>query len=938
MRSSLLCLICLLWLDVSFAQLPDSVLNRVSEIDSLFYWYETRGQFVKGLKLAEQLVEETEDENVAAYVHALFFLVNFQEQNSLYQEAEKTCHKLLDVIEKEEGKESTVYAQTLLLSGKISSFSGQLQRAERQVLEAYNIIKKIMGTNNPYYTNALTLLGLVYMDNDKLVEATKALVKAKENHLKLAGKMNETYTSIISYLTILYERQEQIPEAIATALEALEIQEKVGGKDLIYTHRLSEVARLYYKHGKPDLAETLAAEVLELCKNIVGYRNRFTLRAIVLNGNVKYAQQDYLEGLADAKMTLSLNSLDPAHSMDTTTWESLFKSLTEVDFFLSFDVLEESFKLVELFFKKLYEKTKDKEWLRLQYILYQTQNEINNKVRNSFRTEGDKLQLIQQNASLAQKGVMTALELDCEDCLEGAFLLAQENKSRLLDEAIRMNEAKKIGYLPDHLEEKEQKLQEELAQIKGKLAAVSPEDTTYNILIAEFNEINQTIAEFQRDLEQAYPKYYNAKYNNKLLSLEQIQKDLKKDQLLLDYLVTPSKMYVFVISWETIEVKEIGIDQDQLLAQVERLRLAISDYDFFSEDRDYAYREYCKVAHWFYQMLIKDIIPPNSNSIQQLIIIPDGKLGYLPFDVFLTEALDNQAKKAYNQLPYLLNFYQISYNYSVSLWWKNQNSTTVSNNGHLLAYAPSYSNELNDEQLKKIDSERLLTIRKKLTPLSQCIEEVTGLSKFFEGEFRTKRAATEANFKQDIGHYDIIHLAMHGVLDKEEPLLSSLAFTEIGDSLEDNFLQAYEISQMDINAQLVVLSACETGFGKFEQGEGVMSLARSFMYAGVPSLVVSLWQINDLSTAIIMQHFYGGLAKGLNKSLALKEAKQKYLAGTKGLASHPIFWASFIQLGDDRPVLLYTKRNKVWWSIFGGGIGLLGLLLLFRIFRKRREK
>lgn len=130
---------------------------------------------------------------------------------------------------------------------------------------------------------------------------------------------------------------------------------------------------------------------------------------------------------------------------------------------------------------------------------------------------------------------------------------------------------------------------------------------------------------------------------------------------------------------------------------------------------------------------------------------------------------------------------------------------------------------------------------------------------------------------------------MHGVLDKEEPLLSSLAFTEIGDSLEDNFCRVYEISQMDINAQLVVLSACETGFGKFEQGEGVMSLARSFMYAGVPSLVVSLWQINDLSTAIIMQHFYGGLAKGLNKSLALKDTKQKYLAGTKGLASHPIF-------------------------------------------------
>ena len=130
-----------------------------------------------------------------------------------------------------------------------------------------------------------------------------------------------------------------------------------------------------------------------------------------------------------------------------------------------------------------------------------------------------------------------------------------------------------------------------------------------------------------------------------------------------------------------------------------------------------------------------------------------------------------------------------------------------------------------------------------------------------------------------------------------------------------------------------VLSACETGFGEFEQGEGVVSLARSFMYAGVPSLLVSLWQVNDASTANIMKSFYHNLARNMDKASALRQAKLSYIKKAKGIYTHPAFWSPFIQLGDSSPVVLATRNNWRSWVVVGALI-LLGLLG-FGIWRRK---
>ena len=182
---------------------------------------------------------------------------------------------------------------------------------------------------------------------------------------------------------------------------------------------------------------------------------------------------------------------------------------------------------------------------------------------------------------------------------------------------------------------------------------------------------------------------------------------------------------------------------------------------------------------------------------------------------------------------------------------------------------------------------------------------------FFNGTF-----ANEQAFKETAKDYGIIHLAMHGVLDNRSPILSSLVFSEDTTVTEDNFLRAYEIAQLDLNADLVVLSACETGYGQFQQGEGIMSLAHSFTYAGASSVLMSLWQVNDFSTGVIMKGFYTNMAKGMPKDKALQKAKLMYLQeATTDLTQHPAFWAAFVQQGNNEPLKLVAKSGLTFQQI-----------------------
>jgi CHAT domain-containing protein len=197
-----------------------------------------------------------------------------------------------------------------------------------------------------------------------------------------------------------------------------------------------------------------------------------------------------------------------------------------------------------------------------------------------------------------------------------------------------------------------------------------------------------------------------------------------------------------------------------------------------------------------------------------------------------------------------------------------------------------------------------------------------------------KNEAPETAFKREALDYSILHFAVHGLVDAKNSDFSGLAFSEDKSKVEDNILYAYEIKQLDLNADLVVLSACETGIGLYQSGEGILSLGREFMYAGVPSVLSTLWSLNDYSGSIIIKEFYAKLNLGMDKDEALRQAKLHYLDNHTGISSHPALWACFVQIGDYNSISVHKSYTA--WSIGLATFSFLAVVLF--LFLRSRAK
>jgi CHAT domain-containing protein len=185
----------------------------------------------------------------------------------------------------------------------------------------------------------------------------------------------------------------------------------------------------------------------------------------------------------------------------------------------------------------------------------------------------------------------------------------------------------------------------------------------------------------------------------------------------------------------------------------------------------------------------------------------------------------------------------------------------------------------------------------KLAALPGTRREVQAIAQLFgkQAAIRLGAEASEATARKELSSASLIHLACHGILDQRSPLDSGLALS--ADETNDGLLQAWEIfEKVRMNADLVVLSACQTGLGRTTKQEGVVGLTRALQYAGAKSIVVSLWSVSDDSTAALMTVFYTELKKGTNKDVALQRAMATVRKHPKW--SHPFFWAPFVLIGD----------------------------------------
>lgn len=493
--------------------------------------------------------------------------------------------------------------------------------------------------------------------------------------------------------------------------------------------------------------------------------------------------------------------------------------------------------------------------------------------------------------------------------LEKAFEFIERSKVAGLLTATRELNAIQLN-IPAFLADQEKSLQREIGFYNARIVTEYEKSEPDNALISQWNEkllrsVNERdslVMTFRQD----FPGYYNMKYDTKTPGLKEIPSLIGRDYNYLNYIVSDSLLYIFIVNRRHQELlslesgasfKEKLIKFQNLLSSPVRSSNARTDFE-----------EYIETGFDLYKLLID---PVRKYLISdKLLISPDNILSYLPFETLVTDKYEGD-EILYRKLKYLMNDYNISYAYSATFLQEVVNRN-YSRKHELVAFAPVYTRAIHLDSLMQVRQSRFRI----LYDLPYARQEAQYVSGLAGGELYLNKDARESVFKSVSGKYDIIHLAMHTFLNDVNPMNSAMIFMQDqDDKQEDGLLYTYEVYGLPLKARMVVLSSCNTGSGKLSEGEGILSLARGFLYSGSQSVVMSMWEIDDKSGTDIIKSFYDNLKKGKSKSSALKHARSAYLKNASQLKSHPYFWSSMVVYGENSSLFFSAGKLILWLSV-----------------------
>jgi CHAT domain-containing protein len=391
------------------------------------------------------------------------------------------------------------------------------------------------------------------------------------------------------------------------------------------------------------------------------------------------------------------------------------------------------------------------------------------------------------------------------------------------------------------------------------------------------------------------------KYNLQPATVPELQRFLKQqDQTLLQYVLTDKYIFIFALNAGRFHVHRLpnSIHKD---VQVLRDLYTISPGSF------------SKPAYRLYRQLIQPV--EKNITGKNLLVVPDGELFYLNMELLISD--DKAADFA--SMPYLLNRYNISYQLSATNA-KLVNSLSGTRQNKAMLLTPVFTDEMKKAYREAIaDSSSIDPYYLNLLRQPFTLQAAKNIGKLLNHDLYAGQEAQESVVKNNAAGYSILHLGTHAEVNHTAPLQSRFFMAKPvpmdSSGKDDGYLHAYEIYGLPLQADLAVLTACETGQGNLVGGEGVISLAHSFMYAGCPSVVMSLWKIDEKSSAEIITSFYKELAGGSSKSDALRNAKLQHIKETSS-QSHPYFWAGMTLVGDTEPI--YPSR--FWWWILAGAL------------------
>ncbi len=764
-------------------------------------------------------------------------------------------------------KDASGKAQVLTQLGVVFDYQGQFETAEKYYRSALEICRAVK--NEKGEADNLVNLGVVYHNNGNYQKAIDAYKEALAIHKRY--NLKRSIAKDLSNMAVVYRDLNNLEDALIYLNQAVQIEKETHDKQGLSSH-LSIIASIYWKKNDLYQAEQYMQQSLDLRKEI-GDRRGESNDLIGLGWIQLQEVSEESENIAaNGNIGTILKTFQEAYAIKTQIGD-VNGEITALTYIAQTYRLLKDFEQAKQNYRQAFALAQDKKAVTLEWqIKYglakisQRQGLIPEAIfelreavkiiedqRVNLKSEEFRIGFFQDKSYVYSDLIEILVK---NNNFEEAFNLVERSKSRSFLDLLgtkSLESSKKDNPLLAVIDSLDMRLN----FLEGKISSTSVEDEQ----ITFFKEMDSLHTERKKIVKSIQ------KSNEELSSLLSVSpltlsdiKELLDDNLnLVEYYVTNKFYLIFLVSKTEISCVKMDISAYKFYGAL---------LDFRNDLLNVKSNKHKKSSKDLYAMLLKPV--EDKINATRLVIVPYGKLHYIPFSA-LTDARDTC----------LIDKFTISYLPSASLMKFVVNKRKK------------------NFESAKLNQMSLLAFGNPSVPDLQNLTSAEDEVNYIAGLFSTKEVflnanATENKVKTESAHFDIIHFACHGSFNLDEPSRSALYLAKGG--ADDGQLYANEIFGLKLSqAQLVILSACETGLSKIVSGDELIGLTRAFIYAGTPSLIASLWAVNDQSTGILLKNFYDNFKPG-NKSGSLREAQ--LLLKSRKEFEHPYYWSCFGIVGD----------------------------------------
>lgn len=876
------------------AQYKIACANRHFHTDSMYYFLKNADTRLR--QLSDSLQNEIE----------LFLLKKWRDYHYKIGNWSETLRKteaLHRVLENDvESKRGACksFITNLVYKGSVEIKKGNYDLGIEHLRYAFKYVETMKKLGGNDYTNRLNLhLAGAYKSKGEYIKAIAYYLKANESYRrkivenpKLKNSLLNNYNNIAK----LYLEQNKPDSALHYLNESLQYH---LSEDQFYATTWLNIGKAHKQKGSYTKAADYMNQALAINQNRYGEKHYKTAEVQLEIGNIFQEKQDFENALTYYQRAL-VSLFDEYNDASIHSLPSNQNTNNKKELLLALQSKANAFHA-------LYLKDKNIENLEHANAHIQLTISVMDEMRCEYSSEEARQFLVEKSYPIFEKAIeinrQLYLEKEDKNYLSQAFQMTEKSKSLSLLDALKNADAQQFADIPEHTLEQERQLRVQMNHLKGKISKLKKETKNENTLRQFQNKLfeqQQQYYDFVKTLETDYPYYYSLKYDQDIAGVNDIRRDmLSNDAVFVEYFMGDEQLYAFFISKNNIHISARP-NTEPIQVNAAALRQAITEKNDTS---------YIRSAYFLYQNLLQEGLEKIGTDAQRLIIVPDGVLAYIPFDILLKNKVEHKENLSYRNdiMPYLINSYAVSYAYSATVLQQNLSVKKGDNIEHNFAgFAPNFTHTNNSAiTLRSCHDDRLVKL-----PYSQ--HEINAIHQLIGGTTFTETNASKVNFINLAGKSRLIHLSTHACADENDQL-SRIYFND------EEYLTALELYALRLRADMVVLSACETGIGKLQRGEGVMSLARAFAYTGVPATTMSLWSVDDKATSQIMVHYYEHLKSGQTKDEALRNAKLDFLKNVEETRhQHPYYWAAFVHIGNADAL----SQGSNWW------LGLLALALL----------